>query len=251
MLSLTTVLGALLGSFTTMLIYRLHFDQKGIVTGRSQCPSCGKILNFWNLVPIFSWLFQGGKCSNCSKKISISYPITEIIFTFCFFIFAQNFYETWHFFPILGIVFVSLLLFFYDVRFFEVDDRIAIPSIILVGIYAFFRELLPINYLIGGGLGFCFYAIQYYASKGKWVGAGDMRLGLFMGLCLGWQFMILALFTSYVLGLLFALPLLILKKANRKTPLPMGAFLMPSLLIFLYNGEVIWSWYINLTLFGL
>ncbi len=250
-LSLVTVLGALLGSFTTMLVYRLHHDQKGIFTGRSQCPSCGVTLNFWNLVPIFSWLFQRGKCHSCKRKIPIFYPITEIIFTFCFFIFAQHFYETWHLFPILGIVFVALILFFYDIRFLEVDDRIIIPSILLVAIYAFYRDLGWEVYFIGGGLGFSFYAFQYVISDGKWVGAGDIRLGLFMGLCLGWKLTILSLFLAYIFGLLFALPLLILKKADRKTPLPMGAFLMPSLLIFLYSGDVIWNWYMHLTLFGL
>lgn len=244
------MLGACLGSFTTMLIYRLHFDQKGIFAGRSQCPSCGTVLGFWNLVPIFSWLFQRGKCHSCKKKISAFYPLIEIIFATCFFIFGREFYDTWHFFAILAIVFISLVMFFYDARFFEVDDRIAIPGIILVAVYAFFRDLPWQDFFIGGGIGFLFYALQYYLSKGKWVGAGDMRLGIFMGLCLGWKLFILALFAAYILGLFFALPLLIMKKANRKTPLPMGAFLMPSLLIFLYNGDAIWDWYINLTLFG-
>lgn len=246
-LLLATTLGALLGSFTTMLITRLHFDQKGIFTGRSQCPSCGNKLNFWNLVPIFSWCFQGGKCQSCKTKISIFYPLTELTFAICFYLFASHFYETWHLFPVLGITFITLVFFFYDVRFFEVDDRLAYPAILLVAGYAFFRDLPWADFMIGGVLGYLFYAFQYYVSKGKWVGAGDMRLGTFMGLCLGWKLLFPALFLAYIIGTLFVLPLLIMKKANGKTAMPMGAFLMPALLVFLYEGNTILTWFINLS----
>ncbi len=244
---LVTTLGALLGSFTTMLVTRLHFDQKGIFTGRSECPSCGAQLKFWNLVPIFSWLIQRGMCQACGKKISLFYPLTELVFAITFFLFAFHFYETWHLFPILLIVFFTLVLFIYDVRFFEVDDRVAIPAIIFAAIYAFFRELPWIEYLIGGGLGFLFYAFQYYVSRGKWVGAGDMRLGLFMGLVLGWKFLFPALFLAYMMGTLFVIPLLVMKKVNRKTAMPMGAFLMPALLVFLFMGDTILNWYLHFT----
>lgn len=246
-ITLATTLGALLGSFTTMLVTRLHFDQKGIFTGRSECPSCGAQLRFWNLVPIFSWCFQKGKCQSCDKKISIFYPVTEIIFAISFLLFSCHFYETWHLFPVLLIVFFTLIMFIYDVRFFEVDDRIAIPAIILAAIYALFQDTSWQTYFIGGGFGFLFYAFQYYASQGRWVGAGDMRLGLFMGLVLGWKLLFPALFLAYIIGTLFVLPLLIMKKVNGKTAMPMGAFLMPALLVFLFMGDEILSWYLSFT----
>ena len=73
-----------------------------------------------------------------------------------------------------------------------------------------------------------------------------MELGLFMGLLLGWQQFILALFLANFLGVLYAIPLLILKKAHMKTALPMGAFLMPATLVFLYMGSTILGFYLNI-----
>jgi prepilin signal peptidase PulO-like enzyme (type II secretory pathway) len=88
-----------------------------------------------------------------------------------------------------------------------------------------------------------------FAGKGEYkislIGEGDMELGLFMGLLLGWKFLILALFLSYFFGLLIATPLLVMHKANRRTKLPMGAFLMPATILFLYNGEALWEWYMS------
>jgi len=200
------------------------------------------------LVPIFSWLFQKGKCAFCKGKISIYYPLTELVFIVAFFLFAFKFNGTVAFFPIMAIVFFSLVLFIYDTKFYEVDRRISIPAIFIALAWAFFREIPFLEFLIGGAAGFVFYALQYYISKGKWVGAGDMELGLFMGLVLGWKLLMPALFFAYILGILVAVPLLLSGKAHRKTALPMGAFLIPALLVFLYDGQPILDWYLGLLL---
>jgi len=232
------IFGAILGSFTTMLIYRLHFDESGILTGRSKCPSCNHQLAWFNLFPIFSWIFQRGKCSYCTKKISCSYPLTELLFAIVFFIFTHKYLFSGSvvFIPILIAVFFSLILFMYDLKFMEVDDRVAYPAILLAIIWSFFREESYQFYFIGGSIGFLFYAAQYYLSKGRWVGFGDLRLGLFMGLCLGWEYLIFALFLSYIFGMLVAIPLLLTRKKGMQSALPMGAFLMPALILFLYDA---------------
>ena len=251
---LMSFLGACLGSFTTMLIYRLHHDEPGIIKGRSKCPKCNHQLTPRELVPIFSWLFQRGKCAACHEKIPARYPMIEILFAFVFCIFTQKFlpenplsvsnFSTLFF--ILSTVFLFLVLFFYDLFYMEVDERIVLPSILLLTIYAFFRDLDFSVYLIGGLVGFAFYAVQYFGSKGVWVGAGDMRLGAILGLVLGWKLLLMCLFLAYIIGATVAIGLMVSKKANRKTALPMGAFLMPSGLIFLYAGNDIWNWYWNM-----
>lgn len=246
MIALSTIMGAVLGSFTTMLVWRLHHDQKRIFWGRSKCPLCKNKLGPLQLVPIFSWLFQGGKCSFCKEKISMYYPLTELVFVIAFFLFSYKFHGTVAFFPVMATVFFALVLFVYDTKFQEVDRRISIPAILIALVWAFFREIPFPDLLIGGVIGYLFYAIQYWVSGGRWVGAGDAELGVFMGLVLGWQLLIPALFFAYILGLLIAIPLLIAGKANRKTALPMGAFLIPSLLLFFYNGQPILDWYVGL-----
>ncbi|MCK5461234.1 prepilin peptidase [Candidatus Gracilibacteria bacterium] len=242
-ISLITVVGAILGSFTTMLIHRLHFDEDGIIAGRSRCPKCRKNLKFWNLIPILSWVFQRGKCSNCKEKIPFSYPIIELTFLLTFFFFAQKFYGQVELIPLLIVVFFSLVLFYYDLLFYEVDDRIIFPAIFLAVIWAFFREIPWYAFLLGASVGFAFYAFQYYASKGRWVGAGDMRLGFFMGIVLGVEKLLFALLVAYAVGSLVAILLILFKKFTRKSILPMGAFLMPSTILFLYVGVEIINLY--------
>lgn len=240
-----TFLGMCLGSFTTLLIHRLHFDEPGILWGRSQCPQCKKKLSAKNLFPVFSWIFQKGRCTHCHEKISFLYPLIEITFGLSFFLFVQKFYSSETLLPLLIFVFIALILFFYDALYLEVDQRIIYPALLGAVIWMFFRSDPWTAYLWGGAVGYAFYAAQYYLSGKKWVGDGDMQLGLFMGLLLGWQDLLLGLFIAYILGFFVAVPLLLSGKAHSKTMLPMGAFLMPALLIMLYSGDFIRSVYIS------
>ncbi len=242
--------GALLGSFTTMLVWRLHNDESGIWTGRSKCPKCKKTLSAFELIPVLSWIFQKGKCKNCEKKISIFYPLVEISFLITGVIFVHFFYSEiwWNTALNLLLVFFALILWVYDTKFSEVDRRISWPAILLAFVLAFVNGNIP-SALIGGLIGFCFYAFQYFISKGKWVGSGDMELGLFIGLALGWEKMLGALFIAYILGSLVAIPLLITNKKNIKSSLPMGAFLLPAFLIMLHSGGQIVEWYFDFFLF--
>ncbi len=229
-----------------MLVWRLHHDQKRIFWGRSKCPLCRKTLTPFQLIPLVSWLIQGGKCGFCKAPISKFYPLTELVFIVVFFLFSYKFHADVNFLPIMITIFLALILFVYDAKFFEVDRRISLPAILLAFGWAFFRELPFSEFIIGGAVGYLFYEIQYMASKGTWVGAGDRELGAFMGLVLGWQMLIPALFFAYILGVCVAVPLLIRGKANGKTPLPMGAFLMPALLLFLHSGSTLWDWYMGM-----
>jgi len=135
----------------------------------------------------------------------------------------------------------------------EVDRRISFPAIFIALIWSFFRGNFEL-YLIGAFIGFMFYVLQYWITKFIYkypgVGMGDFELGLLMGLILGWKLLLPAIFLSYIIGLIVAIPILIFSKLKKNTPkingqlaLPMGAFLMPSLLLFMYAGESILNWY--------
>ena len=229
-------LGLCLGSCATCLLHRLHFDEAGFIKGRSHCPACKTKLSWRELIPVLSYIYQKGHCRHCDAKISAFYPITELVFALVFLLFASA--EIW----LLLIVFCLLLLFFQDVRYMEVDRRIAWPAIFIALIWCCFQEN-PENFLLGGMVGFSFYALQYFVSHKKWVGQGDLDLGLLMGLLLGWPQILLGLFLAYILGLVYTLPLLILKKLSLKSAVPMGAFLIPATLIMLRWGSEIQSWY--------
>lgn len=242
-------LGSCLGSFASVLIYRLHSDEGNIIFGRSHCCQTGKRLPVRDLIPIFSWIFLGGKSRFSGKKIPSTYFWLEVVFASVFALFAWKFSpefsveNLWKVLPQFLMVFFVLVLFFYDAIFMEVDRRISWPAILLAGILIITKKN-PEIFLIGGVVGFGFYFFQYILSKGRWVGGGDQEFGLLMGVLLGWKNLLLALFASYIVGMVWAIFILSTKKgANRKTALPMGAFLMPVLLGFLYDTEIWWQLY--------
>ncbi len=243
---IAAVYGMILGSFSSALIHRLHFDEPGIINGRSKCPKCKKTLTWKNLIPVLSWITQGGKCHNCQKPISAFYPFIELSFGFVFYLFTYKFYGTADFIPMLIASFFLLVLFYYDLLYMEVDQRIAFPAIGLAAIWTLFRESPDLQTLwIGGLLGLLFYAVQHYGSKGRWVGMGDLYFGLLLGLLLGWKWLLLCLFLAYIIGSLVAIYLITAKNYKGKSEVPMGAFLMPSGIIFLYMGDALWAWYWN------
>lgn len=247
-------LGACFGSFSSVLIYRLHNDEPNVLLGRSHCCHTGKKLRWWELIPVFSWLFLRGKSAHSGKKIPVLYFLLEVVYAAVFGVFAWKYLPDFGFenvllfLPLLTAVFFSLVLFFYDAQFMEVDRRISWPAIGLAVLMAIFQEKSA-DFFLGGAIGFVFYWLQYTISKGKWVGGGDQELALFMGLLLGWKDMLLALFLAYIIGTVFSCGLLAVRKnMNMQSAVPMGAFLMPALLLFLYDSE--WWWNLFELVFG-
>jgi prepilin signal peptidase PulO-like enzyme (type II secretory pathway) len=252
-----SLVGACFGSFSSVLIERLYKDEGEIICGRSHCCHTGKPLAWWELIPIFSWLLLGGKSRHTGQRIPVFYLLLEIGFAAVFGIFTWqksadflngNF---WEIFPLFLMLFLTLVLFFYDARYMIVDRRISWPAIFLALLWGLFRSFAPTfdesifrEFLLGGAIGFGFYFAQHILSKGTWVGAGDQELGLFMGLLLGWPHILLAGFLAYLIGMVYAIAYLyFVPGSDRKTPLPMGAFLMPALLLFLYDTALWWNVY--------
>ncbi len=240
-------LGLIMGSFLSMLIPRLHNDEKGIVKGRSHCFHCKKTLSVSELIPLVSYLIQGGKCKHCRKSIPAWYPIIELTTAITFVVLFFEFLDPtlW----LINIFYFSVLLFilFYDLRYKEIHDAVMLPAIVVALILSIFTGNV-VSSMIGGGIGFGFFALQYFASQGRWIGAGDMRIGAFIGLMLGWQLTLLALMLSYIFGSLISIALLVSGKADRKTAIPLGPFIVVgTMLAFFFGEKLIWL-YLNLAL---
>jgi prepilin signal peptidase PulO-like enzyme (type II secretory pathway) len=95
---------------------------------------------------------------------------------------------------------------------------------------------------VGGG----FFLLQYLVSRGKWIGGGDVRFGVMMGVLLGWPNILVALFIAYVLGAVVAVPLLIFKKKKMKSEVPFGAFLAIGTAAAMFWGSWIVNWYVGM-----
>ena len=139
------ILGLLFGSFSSVVIYRLRSGESGTLTGRSHCPKCGNTLQARHLVPIFSWLFQWGKCAFCKTKIPLVYPLLELtsgllflgVWYFLidpFLIFSGNSFEIVRLLFFLTLGFLTLIYVWYDILFLEIPESILL--IANIGVFA-------------------------------------------------------------------------------------------------------------------
>ena len=241
-----TLLGLMVGSFLNAVIYRLKSGDS-IVKERSKCPSCKQKLGPIDLVPVFSFLYLKGKCRFCKVGISWQYPIIEIVTTALFVIGYYYFGLTGELIAFWVLTCFMIVIFTYDLKHYLILDKVTVPGIIIALLFALFIYQLTfwqifLGAIIGGGI----FWLQYALSKGKWVGGGDIRLGLMMGIFLGWEKLLVALFLAYIIGAIVAIALILGGKKGMKSQLPFGTFLAASAVITLLFGDQIINWYLSL-----
>lgn len=252
MVIFVAVLGLMIGSFLNMLTMRLA-NEESLRPQRSYCPHCRHILAAKDLIPVLSFVWLNGRCRYCHAPISWQYPLVELATAILFvFIAARHFgsttyyiLPTTYFLFIRDLVFTSglIALFVLDFRWYIVPDAVSIPLII----FAFAANIflgMPLTSLlwgmiIGGGL----YFLLWSLSQGRWVGSGDIRLGLLLGAMLGASGTLAALFVAYIIGGIIAALLLATGRKQFGSKLPMGTFLTIGAFIALLYGNVLEWWF--------
>lgn len=260
--ALIFVLGLVAGSFLNVVICRLKSGEE-IIKSRSHCPHCQKKLSWHELIPLVSFIIQLGKCRKCKGKISWQYPLVEF-FTGLLFLSAFIYsapagpISSWQF-PytiynlFLWIVFCFLIVIFvYDLKHYLVADKIVYPAIIVSlvfnaylwassGQFAVFTSAIVAALIVSG-----IFGIIILISKGKWMGIGDVKIGILMGLILGLPPILIALFLAFLSGAIVSVILLILKKKNLKSEIPFGPFLVLATIISIFFGGFLLNWYLGL-----
>jgi len=260
------LLGLAVGSFLNSVIYRLE-RKESIIKTRSHCPYCKEVLSWFELIPLLSFIFQKGKCRHCGKSISLQYPLVELTTGLLFVLVISNFWRFdlhWRS-NLLDIIFwlfvVSclIIIFVYDLRHYIIPDQVIYPAIIVALLYRLFGiwdfgnwDLFRIGQTIPSlpDLGFgilptLFFVAIVLFSRGKWMGVGDIKLVLFMGLVLGWPKILAALFLSFVVGALIAVGLVVFTKKNFKSQIPFAPFLAGATVVVLFWGDILINWYLN------
>jgi leader peptidase (prepilin peptidase)/N-methyltransferase len=243
-------LGACLGSFANVCIYRLP-KTKQIISGRSFCPKCKKKINWYNNLPIISFLFLSGKCRKCKKVIPLRYLIVELITGISFLLIYLNFENlyTITFLSILSLILI--MIFFIDLENFIIPDSL---NFIIMGL-ALLKNFLPnfntsliheINQsIIGGMVGYLSIWLIIYLYKTfkkiDGMGFGDAKLMAGIGLLFGWQSIPFILFVASILGLIFVVPSLIKKQKTMRTEIPFGPFIIAACLIYFAQGDLLYS----------
>lgn len=243
--------GAIFGSFSSVLVSRIHSKKQWIFLGRSACPDCGHMLHIWDLFPIFSYALLRGKCRYCHKKIPITYFLLEIsgwilavIFAYTLLSRSQTFNELiFGSIVAVGAIITMLTYTLYDYLYLEIPDEILIPVVLfLLWMLVASTHILhidwiyhiPMNFpydspLANGTLGalviFSFFMIQILISGGKWMWWWDLRIALFLGLLLGFKSTLIALFFAYISGSIIGVILMFTTKKSAQSQIPFWPFL--------------------------
>jgi prepilin signal peptidase PulO-like enzyme (type II secretory pathway) len=318
------------GSFASVLIYRIKSGEGGIVNGRSHCKTCERDLSGWELIPLISWVIQGGKCKGCRKKISAVYPFLELTMGLLFvqvgyflidsnLIFSWEIFEWLRMFFFLSIMFLTVIYVFYDILYLEIPESILLAANIgtfwILVLHTFWWNIIPylpvwsfslwevllcfsiiwalyyvciaglrelydciivaISILILGGytyfihpnfqdsallswtlaaLGiYTSFFLQIVISKGRWMWAWDLRIGILMWLLVGTSFAFPAWMLTYLIGSIIGIVLIIISKvryglkADFQHQVPFGPFLAAwylSILFFYPNISKFIAWYL-------
>lgn len=276
------VAGTAFGSFLNVLILRYDSVHDTILknaNGRSMCPHCHKILNWYELIPIISFFIQHGKCRSCGKKLSVQYPIVEFLVGLIFILVFWRLYSVYDtsLFPYLmmviwsGVLMSLLVMSVIDFRERLIPDGINL-FIVLSGFFVILlgylypesasldigqRSLLgnyalifhgstnfPWNHLIGAIFGIILFGGLFLLSKGRGMGMGDVKLAGALGFFIGWPDAFIALISSFIIGAIFSLILIGLKRKTMKDFIPFGPFMaFGVVLIYLFGHELMRSYF--------
>jgi prepilin signal peptidase PulO-like enzyme (type II secretory pathway) len=262
------IFGLIIGSFLNCLVWRLHKHES--LLGWSYCPKCEQQIAWYDNIPVLSFILLGGKCRQCGKPISWQYPVVELmtglLFVLAFYINFKfslleagqvilNFYSISNFkFQISNLIkdwfliSVMIVIFIYDLRWYLILDIVTLPACLVMLILNLILGFNLWNLLISGIIGGSFFLIQFLVSRGKWIGGGDIRLGLLMGLALGWPGVVVAIIISYFIGSIVGIGLILAGKKEWGSEVPLGVFLAVGTVITLFWQPEILNWYWNLFL---
>lgn len=252
-----SLIGVFVGSFINVVVFRTK-TKDAFWKGRSKCRSCEVPIAPLDLIPVVSYFALKGRCRHCSATIEWQYPVIELVTGILFgLLFAHaaigfsipSWVESSDWLALFirdAIMAVFLvILFVYDFRYSYILDRFSIPAMILALVFNVVLGADALNLLLGGFLIGGFFAFQFLISNGKWVGGGDVRMGMFMGFLLGLSGGIVALFLSYILGAIAGIFLIATKKRKLDSQVPFGTFMAIAMLITMIWGEQILAWYLG------
>lgn len=245
-------LGAILGSFGNVLIYRIPKD-KSIVSPRSCCPKCQTGISWYDNIPIFSWLILRGRCRVCGSAIPVRYLMVEIFIGFLFALTVNSFGISWTTLELLILIFGLVIVSYIDLDTFLLPDKFTLPGIV-IGLLG--AALNPertfgdsfLGVLLGGGFLWAIAYLYFLFRKEEGMGGGDIKLLAWIGAVLGWKAIPFVILSSSVIGSVVGLVFAIRSAKGMKTVIPFGPYLALGALLYIFGGKTLGLWYISLFL---
>ena len=244
---LVVIFGLVIGSFLNVCICRIA-NEESIIFPPSHCINCGYELKAKDLIPILSYIFLGGKCRSCKEKISIQYPIVEVLNAILYISIYLKFGFTLNLFKFCLLASLLIVIGIIDLKTKSVyNSNIVfgvISGLIFVGLEWLETGVIPWNYITGAFIGFIVIYLIVILTRG--MGEGDIDIALICGLFLGLKGILVTLFISVVLGGLVATVILILKLKDKKAEIAFGPYLAIGGLIACLYGSNIIDFYLKL-----
>jgi len=239
------MLGLIIGSFLNVVA--LRFNTGKSLGGRSGCFSCGHQLSWYELIPAVSWLIQRGRCRSCSSHVSPTYILGELTTGIFFlliavrgFIAGADFEQLFNVNYLIATIFlwlvfsILLIILFYDIRHKIIPNELSLTFGILAfislfffgfdnGMYTVIGPMIPsFEHIIAGLVIPLPFVLIWLISKGQWMGLGDPKLMVGMGLFFGLSQGISAVFLSFWIGALCALFIVVINYVFKKSLLRSG-----------------------------
>ncbi|MGB1263974.1 MAG: prepilin peptidase [Cognaticolwellia sp.] len=273
----TFVFSLLIGSFLNVVIYRLpkmleqgwkrecrefladeltdtaQADNEETITlstPSSTCPSCQHKIRFYENIPVISWLFLRGKCSQCQNKISLRYPLVELSTALLSVVIAAHFGVTFTTLMLLVLTWSLVCLTLIDYDHMLLPDQITLPLLWLGLLVNINGAIVPLSdAVIGAVAGYMslfsvFWLFKLFTGK-EGMGHGDFKLVALFGAWIGWQLLPLLILMASAVGAVIGISLMVLKNHQREQAIPFGPYLAIAGWITLIWGNGIWAWYLS------
>jgi leader peptidase (prepilin peptidase)/N-methyltransferase len=249
------LVGTLVGSFLNVVVHRVPAG-RSVVRPRSACPQCGNHIRSRDNVPVLSWLLLRGRCRDCRTPISWRYPAVELGTGLLFAGVALVVGPRWSLpaYLYLAAVAVALALIDLDVR--RLPDAIVGPSYVVAVVLLGAASLLEDDWsaMVRAGIGavalVLLYAVPWFFGG---MGFGDVKLAGVLGLYLGWwswEALVVGAFLAFLVGGLVSVPLVLARRAGRKTAIPFGPSMLVGALAALVVAAPVSNWYLGLVDLG-
>jgi leader peptidase (prepilin peptidase) / N-methyltransferase len=270
-ISTTLILGLLVGSFLNVVIYRLplimqrewqlqcdeltgkapqELEPFTLSSPRSRCPHCNHAISALENIPVISYLVLAGKCRQCKSKISMRYPLIELLCGVLSGIVAYYFGFSWACLGALLLTWSLIALTFIDVDHQLLPDSITLPLLwfgIFFNLFDTFVDLqTSVIGAIAGYLSLWLVFHSFRLATGKeGMGYGDFKLLAALGAWIGWSFLPTIILLSSLVGAIVGISLIALRQQHRDVPIPFGPYLAAAGWITLIWGDVINQTYLS------
>lgn len=240
------ILGTIIGSFLNVVA--LRYNTGMTLKGRSKCFSCNTTLSWIELIPLFSFIFQGGACKKCKSKISWQYPVVELLAGLLFIL-------IFYFFPPISvaagvttlfyllITAILLVIVVYDIRHKIIPNTLAYTFAVIAFIHLFISpdlsfQIPTVLNLLSGVIVALPFAALWLVSKGTWMGLGDAKLALGIGWALGLLPAISAIVLAFWIGAIVSViwMFIVFRKIKARYEIPFGPYLILGMYIVIFTG---------------